>query len=333
MKDVTQAGLDDLAIEQILRAAGPRVPPPAEAMEEVRAAVQAEWRDVVDSRRRTRRFVSLAAAAGLAAAALTTVWITATGPESGAGGLVASVANETGAVEWRASGEAAWHTLDAAHPVSLHEELRTAASSRVALDVEGGAALRLDEHTSIAFTAPGRITLRRGAVYVDSRDVGDSLVIDTPFGEVTHLGTRYQARLEAGALRVAVRDGTVKVDAHAGEELVGAGELLTLPERGIPTRRPLAAHAPEWDWAVSIAPAPGIEGMSLAAFLDWAGHETGRRVEFVSPEAERSARQVILHGSIEGLAPGAALTAILSTTTLRHELADGGILLSEAAAR
>jgi len=77
MKDVTQAGLDDLAIERILRAAGPRVPPPAEAMEEVRAAVRAEWRDVVDSRRRTRRFVSLAAAAGLAAAALTTVWITA----------------------------------------------------------------------------------------------------------------------------------------------------------------------------------------------------------------------------------------------------------------
>jgi len=333
MKDTDRTGVDEVAIERILRAAGPRVPPPAGAMEDVRAAVQAEWRDVVTARRSSRRFVSLAAAAGLAAAALTTLWITTTGPEPGAGGLVASVANETGAVEWRAGGETAWRALDATHPVSMNEELRTGASSRVALDLEGGPALRLDEHTVVAFTAPGRLALRRGAVYVDSRDAGDSLVIDTPFGEVTHLGTRYLARLEPGALRVAVRDGRIRVETGAREELVGAGELLMLPERGSPVRRALAAYAPEWDWAVSIAPAPGIEGMSLAAFLDWAGRETGRRVAFDSPQAERAARDVVLHGSIEGLAPGAALAAVLSTPTLRHELADGHILLSEATAR
>ncbi len=330
MNHGNRAGVDDLAIERILRAAGPRMAPPSEAMEEVRAAVQAEWRDVVHSRRRTRRFVSLAAAAGLAAAAMTTVWITATGPYTPAGGPVASVANETGVVEWRAGGEVTWHTLGAGEAVTQPAELRTGASSRVALDIEGGPALRLDQQSAIAFTAPGHVMLRRGAVYVDSRDIGDSLVIDTPFGEVAHLGTRYLARLEPGALRVAVRDGRVKVDAHSGEELVGPGELLTLPERGVPTRRTLAAHAPEWDWAVSIAPAPGIEGMTLAAFLDWAGHETGRQVEFASPAAERAAQEAILHGSIAGLAPGAALTAILSTTSLRHEVADGRILLSEA---
>jgi len=333
MNSDTRNDVDDGAIERILRAAGPRVVPPPETMEAVRAAVEAEWRDVVDSRRRTRRFVSLAATAGLAAAAIMTVWMTATGPEQAAGGLVAGVANKVGTVEWRASGEATWHPLDATHVVWSDEELRTGASSRVALDIEGGPALRIDEHSSIAFTAPGRLALRRGAVYVDSRGSGDALAIDTPFGEVTHLGTRYLARLEPGTLRVAVRDGRVRVDAHAGEQLVAAGELLTLPERGAPVRRELAAYAPEWDWAASIAPAPGIEGMTLAAFLDWAGHETGRQVEFASPGAEHAAQDVFLHGSIEGLAPGAALAAVLSTTTLRHDLADGRILVSEAGAR
>jgi len=63
-------------------------------------------------------------------------------------------------------------------------------------------------------------------------------------------------------------------------------------------------------------------------FLTWAARETGREVLFATPESEAEASRVMLSGSIEGLTPEAALTAVLSTTSLRGEDHDGKLFIS-----
>jgi hypothetical protein len=64
-------------------------------------------------------------------------------------------------------------------------------------------------------------------------------------------------------------------------------------------------------------------------FLAWAGRETGRTVEYESPEVARQARSVTLNGTVEGLPPENALAAVLATTSLEPTLADDRIRIEE----
>ena len=66
-----------------------------------------------------------------------------------------------------------------------------------------------------------------------------------------------------------------------------------------------------------------IEGRSVDDFVKWAARETGRSVSYASAGAERSARDIVLKGSVAGLTPEAAVTAVLSTTSLQPSI-DGG---------
>jgi hypothetical protein len=126
-----------------------------------------------------------------------------------------------------------------------------------------------------------------------------------------------------------VREGLVAIG-QRGSDVVGkAGERLTL-QGGQVSRSALASNAGSWAWVGSITPPFAIEGRSVDEFLAWAGRETGRRVVYSSAEAAQRARAIVLKGSVSGLTPDAAVTAVLSTTTLRPELDDGRIRVDAA---
>ncbi len=63
-------------------------------------------------------------------------------------------------------------------------------------------------------------------------------------------------------------------------------------------------------------------------FLGWVARETGRHVEFADNRAREVAGRTLLHGSVHGLAPLAALQQVLSTTSLRYEVRDDVIRVS-----
>jgi len=97
--------------------------------------------------------------------------------------------------------------------------------------------------------------------------------------------------------------------------------LLAVRGTGQVTRGALAPDASAWDWVHGITPPFSIEGRTVDEFLTWAGRETGRTVEYASPEAARQARSVMLNGTVEGLPPERALAAVLATTSLEPTLA------------
>jgi len=317
---VTPAGQpnDEPTLERILRNMGPREMPTAPGMQEVRAAVEAEWRSVVQSRRTHTRRRAWPVAAGIAAAAIGVVVLLnrpAATPE-----IVATIDRLDGTVEHRGSPEGDWQPVIAGAALREHEQIRTASDARLALTLSSGLKLRIDRASTLAFNDLAHAALDAGAVYVDSGPPAatraPALQITTPHGSVTHLGTQYEARLAGDALVVSVREGRVSV-VHGADRVEGsAGERLVIGDGRPVERSSLAGTATTWGWTGEIAPAYRLEGQTLHQFLAWAARETGREIHYADGAVRDDASTLELHGSVDGLTPDQALTAVLASTSL-----------------
>jgi ferric-dicitrate binding protein FerR (iron transport regulator) len=317
---------DEGALERLIVAVGPRQQPSATATSEVRAAVEAEWRRTIDARQQRRRFPAWAMAAGFAVAAVG-AWLARPLylPEAA---TVATLTRVVGDVQ-ASSGDGRWEQLANGTEVKSGDILRTGSDGRTAIALSSGVQLRLDNGTELALNDVDEAALARGAVYVDSGAGAGApaarFVLDTPAGDVRHLGTQYEARLDGSGLKVGVREGRVELSGVHGPVIAQAGELLAVSGTGQVTRGALAPDASAWDWVKGVTPPFSIEGRTVDEFLTWAGRETGRTVEYASPEVARQARSVTLNGTVEGLPPERALAAVLATTSLQPTLAGNRI--------
>lgn len=323
---------DEQDLARLLRAAGQRARPSAQAMEEVRLAVEAEWRATVAARNRRRQWTYMSAAASVAVAAVA-LWI-ARPLYLATGAPIASVARVEGTVQFREGTDAPWQRVAAASQLRADTELQTAADGRVAIELANGVDLRMDSGTRLALNGPGRASLGQGAVYVDSGPGAEGrasdFTIDTGQGEVRHLGTQYEARLLDGALRVGVREGLVAVRRDGSDFVGSAGEQLVIEGTQV-VRSALSPSDPQWNWTGDVIPPFDIEGRSVDAFLAWAARETGRKVVYPSADVERRAQETLLRGSVTGLTPDAAVEAVLSTTALRPSIGQDHIRIEAIA--
>jgi ferric-dicitrate binding protein FerR (iron transport regulator) len=182
------------------------------------------------------------------------------------------------------------------------------------------------------FSAAGEITLERGALYVDAGPGAASpgrLAVITPAGSIRHVGTQYEARLLGSSLRVRVREGRVEWQSPAGRRELGvSGEQLTISNNGAVERAPALLHGESWNWIAETSPGIVIEGLPLDAFLSWAARELGWKLVYATPSVAAEAAGVVLHGSIEGLAPRQALDAVLATTRVRAAVQGDSLVLS-----
>lgn len=334
----------DADLAALLRAVGPREQPSAEMTADVRAAVAAEWRAAVAARhvaaqpatpsvvQRRRVQPWLAIAASVAAVAIA---IGVALPRlNGSADPLATVARVDGRAEIRHEGEASWQPMTAGTSLAEADVIRTLDDGRVAVRREDGLEVRLDAASQLAFNTADRATLMDGRVYVDAGRPGTgtgSFILRTPQGEVRHLGTQYSASLQGAVLQVAVREGSVAVDRGQAPVVARAGEALRVADDGLVERSSVPAYGDAWRWAEAVAPQFAIEGRSLDEFLAWAARETGRDVIYASADAAREAEATRLKGSVAGLSPEAAVTAVLSAEPgLRHEIAGGQIRIARA---
>lgn len=305
-------------VESLLRSAGRRVEPPADAYRDVLAAAHDAFRRKA-SRRRDRRLLLGAAAAAVLAFCVASLlrWI----PRSVEQGELARVVRIVGGVEF-ASGDN-WTTLTDSPPhLTGGVKLRTHGDGRAVLSLAGGESLRLAGNTEVMLDAPGRLYLRSGMLYADSgaRPAAARLEVVTPAGTARDLGTQFELSVAGAALRLRVREGTVSLD-RGGQSLTGqAGEQIEIDGIGTVLRARIPPHDAAWQWAEALAPMPDMDGKPVAALIAWVARETGRHVAYESPLVEQRASAVILHGDIRHLPPLAALEAMLATTDLLIEL-------------
>jgi len=313
--DVTQN--DEAGIEELLRQVGARDEPAADMMQEVEAAVHAEWRSMLQERQRKRRFVTF----GIAATAVLAVGVAVLGVRYLAPTApiqVAQITRINGHLLVRPESHTAREIAVSQHVFS-GETIQTDDRSRAALKFGDAVSVRLDHDTIVKIASADELVLTAGALYVDSQaQHPQELMIRTDAGSVRHVGTQYQVRTHAEEMEVSVREGRVMIANAAGTSSGVAGERIRVTPRGEIVRSKVPAHDPSWRWAAHTAPLFDINERTFAAFAEWVGRETGRKVVYASNEAQSAASEVTLRGSIAGLDPDTALSAVLSTTQLRR---------------
>jgi len=202
-----------------------------------------------------------------------------------------------------------------ASKVYLNEEIDTGAGVAL-LSLEGTANVRLASHTRLHWRKAGEIVLASGKIYVDSGKQPTSLLIDTPLGSVTHIGTRYQVASAVNDLDVGVRDGVVKVITTRGDLQLKSREAMSIDAHGVVKRRDIESSGAQWEWADNLAPRFDFNNRTLAEFLEWVAHETGHTLKYNDRQTALTASQTFLHvqGLPESATPMTALSMVLPTT-------------------
>jgi ferric-dicitrate binding protein FerR (iron transport regulator) len=198
-----------------------------------------------------------------------------------------------------------------------------------------GSSVRLDQNSAVQLTASGDIQLLAGRLYVDTQDsidAAETFVVLTPAGKVRHLGTQYMTALDNAGTTISVRQGRVRIDGPAALAEAGAGEQLRVDPAGSSTRRVIPVYGDLWQWTQAVAPAFSSDGRTVADFLDWVSHESGRSIRYASPEASRMAQQVQLRGQID-MEPMRALAVVLPTSDLFFEVDEGALVIYPAGDR
>ncbi len=321
-------------ISQLIQTSGrgPSASPDARAR--IYKAVHAEWQRNVDRQavesRRSLRFIDwlrpltkpgLVVAGVAAAAVVVSTFLFAP---------VEDQAVEVAAIE-RAVGNVSIVTEDgerlavgegADRSVEQGDTLVVAPNAAAAIVLPGGGSLRLDANSALKFVAADRVELEQGRVYFDSGKTSfddSTFAIATRYGDVRHVGTQYEARLDRFDLRVRVREGSVAIRGGS-EELIGrAGEEIVLPETGQPVRSEISPFDPEWQWAENLAGVPEASEYDLAELLSWIARQTGRQLRYETQAVEDEAAGLVLH-SVGGLTPLETFDVIANTTALDYRM-------------
>ncbi|MEZ5565663.1 MAG: FecR family protein [Gammaproteobacteria bacterium] len=351
-KDQELRAGEEQAMEVLLREMDPRSEPSDQARLQVRQAVFAEWQAAVkraspavapvqrSTRPRARSFwwPAFAVAASVLVAVIVVgvvQWQSTTTPAT-----VAKVVRLSGAVEVEnASG---WQPATMGQVLATGQELVTGSEGKAALSLRQGVTVRLDNNTRITVADTHHIVVARGAVYLDSGhpDSGanpasgtSDLHIDTVYGSTRHLGTQYEVAVSADRMLVSVREGKVAVSrlvADSSDKAVfvaDSGEQLSVDEVGSVERSIIDRRDPRWNWIADITPPFAIESRRLSDFLVWVCRETGRDLVYSSQRTADLANDIVLRGSVAGMSPDEALTAVMATTNLSYTDENGRLVI------
>jgi FecR-like protein len=308
----------DNQIARLLKLAGRRPAPSADARLRAREAAQAEWRQVLKVRGRQRLLKAIVAAAIVGVVGgIAWMWAHRDAPVDRS--EVATLQKVIGAVrvlEGSLGAPAAMASTNGR--IRAGDRLETGERGGAALRFFGGPSIRLNAGTSVTVESSSRLHLHTGAIYVDSdpQRGPTSLVVVTAFGDVRHLGTQFELAQTVGGLDVRVREGEVSIETGNGRLIAAAGEaLLVRADRPVERRR-VATSGPAWAWIGTMAAAFTLDGSTVPAFLQWVSREEGLRWEYADAAARRVGDRAVLHGSIEGLTPAEALLAVLPAAGL-----------------
>jgi len=304
----------------------------AEALDRVRAAVQAAWETTAKSpphpqaglfgRRRLLWWAGLAAASVLAVV----IGLGLSFHPAAQGEMIGSLAGARGGT-LEVAGQFFGHRTVAGGNAIRVGDTFTARGAALVLLTRGGT-LRVADGTVIDVVGTSQLQLERGTLYVD-KPVGlpsaVRLRVATRTGLVEHVGTEFEVFSNDQIVRIRVREGEVRLSSAIGVQLATAGTQLVAASNGQVTRQVIPTYGPDWQWTAALAPDFAVEGHSLEDYLRWISRELGRPVVYADARAHESAQRTILHGAMHSAATLEALDEILSSTSLTYEVADGVI--------
>jgi ferric-dicitrate binding protein FerR (iron transport regulator) len=195
-----------------------------------------------------------------------------------------------------------------------------------------GGSLRLDENSRLEFVSATAVRLTAGNVYFDSAvavgNAAPELAVQTPAGEVVHIGTQFMVSVGSDQVVLSVREGQVKVTGDGFELVIAANQELDLRADGLREVTPVDGFGERWAWAADVAPQIALDGRTTFDVVAWAARETGRRVVYATPTAQARARNDVLRG-VDRRSPSGILTLLPHLTGLAYQIRDDTIVVSE----
>jgi hypothetical protein len=308
-RNIGSAEEGDGDIRRLLTLAGPRLQPPPELEERVRAATMAAFDALPEQpvERRTHRWLALAAgllvAVGLGAILLS--------------GLDSSL-SPAGQVLYATGGYTVRGTDAETPDLQPGSIVRTSREGRLLIGLGGDRTLRMDQGTSLTLHSSSEIWLHGGRIYVDAAGSGQVRVV-TQFASVTDVGTRFEVTADGESLQVAVREGRVNV--RLGDEVLssearpGTGELLAIEGMVLVGRAEISTTGERWRWTQTSRPQFAVGDRFIGDYLAWAARESGRTLIYASPIAQQQAGLRTLSGGGTRDADPISVAEALSTTS------------------
>jgi hypothetical protein len=330
----------DKAVEELLEHALPRPMPPSGDERMICEAVQAEWQAVTRKRRTRTQFTRLAIAATVLLAVTVSFNMLR---ESGIAPVqVATINKSYGSI--LLGNQSQLNALSDFSAITVGQSIVTDTDSGIGLEWGRGGSLRIDANTRVEFVSADEIYLLSGRIYFDSTpseliagmpagSVGTQLRIRTDHGTVTHVGTQYMTHSSSTELTITVREGRVSMDGNYYYKTVLEGQQLKVRGSNRANVANFPRHGAAWDWVEKTSPVADVDGRSIDEFLHWVSRETGRKIVYGSPQAERIARSKDLVGQVD-MNPERALENYMMTTDLDWRYSeDGGVINVELARR
>lgn len=283
--------MNDAGMRKLLESAGPRAQAPIEVEERVYAAVHKAWLELPSPAGRFNR--KRAAALGALALALAFAGIFTWRLQTGAAPPVAEIAYATGGFAVSQQGRGMPQFLTAGATLHTYQE------GRMLVRMGEQLSLRIDAGTRVELQSASRVTLRDGKLFVDSRN--QRIEVRTPSGlRVENLGTQFEIEVGGEQVRVAVREGELRMEAggvvRSAAAQDGAGVILAFEGLELRSEEALSSTDGHWEWIHLSQPPYALESSSVLDFLDWAARECGLELAFGSEAVRQRASVVTLHG-------------------------------------
>lgn len=168
-----------------------------------------------------------------------------------------AIATPLGWIVWRMLPTEVWQA-----------DMRTLVGEIRDIELPDGSRLWLNTDSAVDFDyqpAYRRLVLIAGEIHIHTAPDNRPLRIDTPFGNITPLGTRFTVRLEDDGTYVSVTAGQVAVTPrqHGQRAVLEAGQALTFDQQQVSATHPATASDDAWRKGILVA-----DNLPLSDFLD-----------------------------------------------------------------
>ncbi len=302
-------GDQDEDMQQLLRGITPRPEPSPEALARAYDQLKVEWRAQVQTRRAQRRkrvWLSAVASTVLMVGALTLLNLQ---PADQFGATLASGDVRVGA-----------ENFDSPQYIDFVADVEMNVDQPTRLVLDNGTDLRLAAGTSARWVAADRLFLHAGEAYVDTHEQAD-FAVDTTYGRVRDIGTRYMVSLASQSMQVAVREGIAEVDSQHGTLVAQAhlddtqheAAVVHIDRSGaLETRE--AGSAPRWDWIHDVS--AGYQSRLVSEVLGQIGRDLGKPMVYASRGVQATLSNDQVQGELDALHPRKALELVANSAGL-----------------
>lgn len=321
----------DSEIDNALSSARPRQAPRLDRKEEIYGELRAAWLDDISVTRRRRRFIVSGLAASIVAAVVLSLQLNS-GPQNTISQPDAMLARSVGSGT-TLNGFPVQEQIPVNAPLQFRagDELTTGEDAAVAIDWNSASSLRVSSESTVVFESGDRVALVAGSMYFDSKQYGarssSTIIVDTPLGQVHHVGTQFVATVSGSSVTIAVREGHVAFGDDSDAIVVKSGQSVLIDNSDEVEFQDIASTDDTWAWASQIAPPLDVDGRSTRDIIEWLSRESGRSVEYRSSAAESFAASDTIRG-IGQVGPNQAMNIIPMATRLRLDIDKNTIRVS-----